>query len=78
MKAFVEYIVKNVVDSPDEVRVECQQQGENSWLLEMHVGKDDVGKVVGRGGQTIKALRTICSVIATRMGEKVRVQLIED
>lgn len=78
MKPFVEYVVKNIVDCPEEVSVECLPQGDKGWLLEMRVGKEDVGKVVGRGGQTIKALRTICSVIATRMGEKVRVQLIDD
>ncbi len=78
MKSFVEYIVKNVVEDPTQVKVDCLPQDDHSWLLEMRVGKDDVGKVIGRGGQTIKALRTICSVIATRMERKVRIQLLED
>jgi predicted RNA-binding protein YlqC (UPF0109 family) len=78
MKSFVEYIVKNVVENPEAVQVECIPQGNDNWLLEMVVDKDDVGKVIGRGGQTIKALRTVCSVISTRMGKKVRVQLLND
>ena len=52
MKEFVEYIIKNLVDQPDAVQVECIE-GERGVLVELHVAPDDVGQVVGKKGRTI-------------------------
>jgi len=77
MKDFVEYIIKNLVDNPDQVAVVCIE-GKSGLIVEVRVAKDDIGKVLGRRGNTIKAIRTILSHIATRIGKFVRVELIED
>ncbi len=76
MKEFVEYLVKNLVDSPDEVNVSCVE-GEKGMIIEIKVGNHDVGKVVGRKGVTIKALRTISMMVCARLGRRVRVELVE-
>lgn len=76
MKEFVEYLVKNLVDSPDEVNVSCVE-GDKGMIIEIKVGNNDVGKVVGRKGVTIKALRTISMMVCARLGRRVRVELVE-
>lgn len=78
MKNFVEYIVKNLVDEPDEVFVTCTSNGDNMLAVEVRVAKEDVGKVVGRGGKTIKALRLVAALAATRVGHRVQLSLIEE
>jgi len=77
MKEFVEYIVKNLVDSPESVKVQCFE-GERGMIVEVRVHSDDVGKVVGKRGATINAIRTIAMMICARLGRKVRVELVED
>lgn len=76
MKEFIEYIVKNLVDSPNNVDVRCFEQ-EKGVLVEVRVGQGDVGKVVGKKGLTIKALRTIVMTACARLGMRVRVELVE-
>jgi len=56
MKEFIEYLVKNLVDDPDLVDVKCFE-GDKGIIVEVKVGQNDVGKVVGRKGATIKALK---------------------
>jgi len=75
MKEFIEYIVKNLVDSPEEVSVNCFE-GERGMIVEVKVGAQDVGKVVGKKGATINALRTIAMTVCARLGRKVKVELI--
>lgn len=76
MKEFIEYIIKNLVDTPQEVDVRCTEK-ENELLVEVRVGTGDVGKVVGRGGATIKALRTIAMMVCARLGCRVRLELLD-
>ncbi len=76
MKEFIEYLIKNLVDFPDKVDVRCIE-GEQGMIIEIRVGPDDVGKVVGRKGNTIKALRTIAMSVCARLGRRVRVELVE-
>ncbi|MCB1111987.1 MAG: KH domain-containing protein [Chlamydiales bacterium] len=76
MKEFIEYIVKNLVDEPDLVDVRCFQE-EKGLLVEIRVGDSDVGKVVGKRGATIGAIRTICTTISARLGHRVRIKLID-
>jgi predicted RNA-binding protein YlqC (UPF0109 family) len=77
MKEFIEYIVKNLVDQPDAVHVECLS-GESNLICEIRCAKADVGKVVGKRGRTIKAIRTIAMMTGARIGQRVRVELIEE
>lgn len=77
MKEFIEYIVKNLVDQPEAVNVECLT-GESNLICEIRCAKADVGKVVGKRGRTIKAIRTIAMMTGARIGQRVRVELIEE
>ena len=77
MKDFVEYIVKNLVDSPDVVEVKCIE-GERGMIIEVRVAQDDIGQVVGKHGRTIKALRTVVMTVCSRIGKRARLELIED
>lgn len=77
MKEFVEYIVKNLVENPSDVQVECFE-GERGIIVEVRVSPGDVGKVVGKKGSTINAIRTISMMVCARLGRKVRVELVED
>lgn len=76
MKEFIEYLIKNLVDHPDSVNVQCIE-GDKAIIIEVRVGSGDIGKVVGRKGATIKALRTICAMVCARLGRKVRLELVE-
>jgi len=76
MKDFVEYIVKNLVDQPDAVSVDCSE-GDQGVLVELRVAPEDVGKVVGKKGRTINAIRTIAMMVSARLGRRVRINLIE-
>jgi predicted RNA-binding protein YlqC (UPF0109 family) len=76
MEEFIAYIVKNLVDHPDAVLVACKK-GEKGVVVEVKVDEQDIGKVVGRQGRTIDALRTIASTIGARMGCRIRVEVMQ-
>lgn len=76
MKAFIEYIVKNLVDKPESVNVQCIE-GEHGVIVEVRVDQNDVAKVVGRRGRTINAVRTVAMMACARIGHRVRIDLIE-
>ena len=77
MEAFVAYIVKNLVDNPESVSAECSVQG-REVIVEVRVAPEDLGKVIGRKGKTIQAVRTIAATAAAREGVRARVELIDD
>ncbi len=74
MKEFIEYIIKNLVDTPEKVDV-CCTDSEHGVLVRIKVGNGDVGKVVGRKGATINAIRTIATTAGARFGCRIRVEL---
>jgi len=76
MKEFVEYIVKSIVDNPDQVRVE-EVEGSRTTVYELHVAQSDLGKVIGKGGQTAKAIRTIMAAAAARQGKRSVLEILE-
>lgn len=67
MKELLEYLARELVDEPDEVRVE-EVEGDRGVLLTLRVAKDDMGKVIGRGGRTARAIRAVVKAAATRQG----------
>ena len=77
MKAFLEYVLKNLVDSPEAVSVQ-QVSVSGKTTLEVRVRPGDVGNVVGKQGQTIAAIRSIINAAAARYGGRVDVEIIED
>ena len=76
MKDFIAYLIKNLVDEPDIVNVNIIEKNEGT-IIEVKVSAQDVGKVVGRKGRTIKALRTIAMVVGARFGRRVRVTVAQ-
>ena len=77
MRELVEYIIKQIVDSPDEVEVQ-EIKAEKVILLEISVAKDDMGKVIGRGGRVANALRTIVGAVAAKLKKRVMVEILEE
>lgn len=69
MKEFLEYIVKKLVDHPEEVKVN-QIDSERTTILELKVKEGDLGKVIGKNGRTAKALRTLLTAAAAKQGQK--------
>jgi predicted RNA-binding protein YlqC (UPF0109 family) len=76
MKELVEYIAKALVDLPDKVEVTAVES-QMSVILELKVAPEDVGKVIGKGGQTAKAMRKILSAAATKLHKKSLLQIVE-
>ena len=75
-KELVEFIVKNLVDQPDEVTVNAID-GEKSTILELKVAQDDIGKVIGKQGRIAKAIRTILSASATKGGKRAVLEILD-
>ena len=76
LRDLVEYISEALVDDPDNVKTKLIE-GEHSCIIELHVSREDVGKVIGKGGQTAKALRKILSAAATKLGKKAHLEIVE-
>lgn len=76
MEEFVAYLVKNLVSSPEAVSV-ISSVNDGKIVLEIHVSKADAGKVIGRHGNTINALRTITQTVAARFGKKIHLELVQ-
>ncbi|HYX85831.1 MAG TPA: KH domain-containing protein [Gaiellales bacterium] len=74
MEDLLAYLARELVDSPDEVRVERRQAGPDV-VLELHVAEDDVGKVIGKHGNVARALRTVVRAAAVRTGSRVHVEI---
>lgn len=75
MKELVEYIVKELVDKPDEVKIN-ETQGESIIILEISVATDDIGKVIGKEGRIANAIRTVVKAAASKQGKKVTVEIM--
>jgi uncharacterized protein len=72
----IRYLAVNLVDRPDEVRVELiEERAANVYELE--VAESDLGKVIGRGGKTARALRTVVQAIAPRSRKRTLVEILE-
>ena len=73
---FVEYVVKQIVESPDEVEV-TRAVDEMGVLLTLKVAKDDMGKIIGKSGQTAKALRTLLRIVGSKNDARVNLKIVE-
>ena len=76
MKELLTYIAQNLVDSPDEVRVEEIPNG-NETILELHVAAGDMGKVIGRQGRIAKEIRTLMRSVAQHTGQRITVEIVD-
>ena len=77
MKELLEYIARELVDHPDEVEVEEFTEDDGTLVLELSVGDEDYGKVIGRGGRTASALRTLLKAAAVREHKRVLVDIVD-
>ena len=76
MKDFIEFIVKSLVDNPDQVSVN-EVVGTRTTVYELRVGTGDLGKVIGKNGQTAKSIRTLLSAISARQGKRAVLEILE-
>lgn len=74
MEKMVEYIVKGLVDFPDDVVVNSTQEGK-SVLISVDVKAEDVGKVIGKGGRIANAIRSVTRALANRKGLQVSIKI---
>ena len=77
MEDLLEFLARALVDSPDEVRVDGFDEDDGTIVLELQVADDDAGKVIGRGGRTVAALRTVIKATAVRDGQRVLVDVVD-
>jgi predicted RNA-binding protein YlqC (UPF0109 family) len=71
------YLAQQLVDEPEKVEVESFDEDDGTLVLELSVGDDDYGKVIGRGGRTAQALRTIVKAAAVKDNRRVLVDIVE-
>jgi predicted RNA-binding protein YlqC (UPF0109 family) len=74
----LEYLAKQLVDKPDEVRVERVPQEDGSVALRLRVAPDDVGKVIGRGGRIARALRTVVRASSGHRRERAFLEIVDE
>ena len=77
MKDFLEYVAKALVDNPDGVNVEVEEDGEEVSLI-LHVDQADMGRVIGRDGRIANAIRSLLRVMGTRDGRHVELEIETD
>ena len=77
MKEFLEYIIKNLVDDPDAISV-THDPSEPYQILTIRAAEGDIGKVIGKQGKTINALRILLTSIASRQGVRVKIELEDE
>jgi predicted RNA-binding protein YlqC (UPF0109 family) len=76
VKDVLEYVARNLVDDPDAVEVTVVE-GERSMILQLRVAPDDMGKVIGKGGRTARAIRGVVRAAGTRQGVSTLVEIVE-
>ncbi len=77
MKELLEYLARALVDEPDAVEVEEFEEDDGTVVLELAVAEDDYGKVIGRGGRTAAALRTLVKAAAVKENRRVLVDIVD-
>lgn len=77
IRELLEYLVRGVVDEPEEVSVEQFDQDDGSVLLELAVAEQDYGMIIGRRGRTVQALRTVVKAAAARDHRRVFIDLVD-
>jgi predicted RNA-binding protein YlqC (UPF0109 family) len=77
VKDFLEYIARSLVDDPDAVWVEVDEEDDET-ILTLGVAQDDMGRVIGRDGRIANAIRSLLRVMATRDGRHVELEIVSD
>ncbi len=77
MKEFIEFIAKQLVDKPDNVIVEETTPDEKTIELTLKVDKSDIGKVIGKHGQNVRAMRTLLYAVGGKEHHRATLQILE-
>ncbi len=77
LEGFVEYVVKALVDVPEEVKVMTEDAGNDTRVIKICCRKEDTGKIIGKKGKTIIALRSLVGGAAGRLQERVTVEVVD-
>lgn len=75
MKDLLEHIVTSIVDKPDEVKIDESKDETGETIFNLSVAAEDMGKIIGKEGKIIKAIRTVIRVLAIKKGERVTINL---
>ncbi len=76
MKDLIAYIAKALVDKPEEVVV-TEIEGRQTYVIELKVAKEDIGKVIGKQGHTAQAIRTILSAASAKINKRSVLEILE-
>ena len=76
MTELLEFLARRLVDDPEAVKIETEER-EGTLVFQIHVAKDDVGKVIGRQGRIARALRTVVRASAARSDHRVLLEIVE-
>ncbi len=76
MKEFIEFIAKHLVDKPEDVKV-TEVDGERTVVYELRVGDGDLGKVIGKRGNTAKSIRTLLAAASAKSGKRSVLEILE-
>lgn len=77
VEALLTYLARALVDQPDQVSLRLSE-ADGARLYELKVAPEDIGKVIGRDGRTVNALRTLLGAAAQKHGQKVRLEILDD
>jgi uncharacterized protein len=77
MRELLEFLARGLVDDPDAVEIEEFEEDDGTLVLELSVADDDYGKIIGRGGRTANALRTVVKASAARVNRRVLVDIVD-
>lgn len=72
---FLKYLISLIVDHPEDVRVEESSLGENMSQYIIATNKEDVGKVIGREGKIIRAIRNVTKILAIKENKQIRIEI---
>ena len=73
----LEYLARGLVDKPDEVRI-VRSERDGAVVFELHVDPEDVGKVIGRQGRIVRAMRTLVRAAGGRVNQRAVLEVVED
>lgn len=76
MKELIEFIAERLVDKPDEVNVSSREE-DDSVVVELRVAQEDLGKVIGKQGRTVRAMRTVLSAALAKENKRSRLEILE-
>jgi predicted RNA-binding protein YlqC (UPF0109 family) len=76
VKELIEYIARSLVDDPTQVEVSCDRGG-NKTRVELRVAKEDMGRVIGKGGRVANSMRVLLRVAAAREGKQASLDVVE-